>query len=121
MAQLIRKKITASTLIETLIAMVVIMVVFAIAMRLFNQVMYSGVSLKKIQVQQQLHFFCKKVQKEGYLKIEHLTLEGVDYDFTTDTTAIGGLSKLAITAKQDGKIIGLTKCLFKVKEVDFEN
>lgn len=121
MVSTMSKKIKASTLIETLIAMVVIMVVFSIAIRVFHQVMGSGVSFKKIQVQNQLNLFCKKVQQEGYLNEVHLQLDGVDYDFVTDTSAVVGLSKLSITAKQEGKSLGMVKCLFKVKEPNIEN
>ena len=118
---LIKKKLPGSTLIETLIAMVIIMVVFAIAMRVFNNLMSSGVSLKKIQVQNQLNLFSKKVQTDGYVTTAHLQLEGIDYDFLTDTSAFTGLSKLTIKANQEGKPLGSVKCLFKVKENDFEN
>lgn len=118
---LIKKKLTASTLIETLIAMVIIMIVFAIAMRVFNNLMRSGVSLKKIQVQNQLNLLSKNVQRDGYLTTEHLQLDGIDYDFVTDTSAIIGISKLKITAHQEGKQLGLIKCLFKAKEMEIEN
>lgn len=118
---LIKKKLPASTLIETLIAMVIIMVVFAIAMRVFNNLMSSGVSLKKIQVQNQLNLLCKNVQRDGYVTTAHLQLEGVDYDLLTDTSALIGVSKLTIKANQGGQQLGLVKCLFKVKEGGFEN
>lgn len=121
MDRLIKKKVSASTLIETLIAMVIIMVVFAIAIRVFNNLMSSGVSLKKIQVQNQLNLFCKTVQSDGYLATTHTQLDGIDYDFESDTSAIIGLSKLKITAHQEGKQLGIVKCLFKEKEMDGEN
>lgn len=118
MAGLIEKKIPAATLIETLISMVIIMVVFSIAIRVFGNVMQSGVSYQKIQVQNQLNLLCKKVQEEGYVSETHVQLDSVDYDFTIDTSALPALSKLSIKASQRGKVLGLVKCLFKVKEQD---
>lgn len=121
MARLINKKLPAATLIETLIAMAIIMVVFSIAMKVFGNVMQSGVSYHKIQVQNQLNLLVKKVQAEGYSNEDHMLLDGVDYHFMTDTSALPGLSKLSIKASQGGKVMGIVKCLFKVKEQGVED
>lgn len=121
MAKLTHKKIAGSTVIEVLIAMVIIMLVFSIAMRLFGNVMHSGVSFKKVQVQQQLYVLAKEIQQVGFISNEVLSIDSVDYHFATDTTAIDGLAKLSIKAYQKGNLLGNTKCYYHVKEKAFED
>jgi Tfp pilus assembly protein PilV len=121
MAKLITKKVAGSTLIEVLIAMVIIMVIFAIGIRIFGNVMRSGVSFEKIKAQQQLQLLAKEIQKEGTIASEDLKIDHIDYHFTSDTSAVKGFSKLAIQAYQQGKLLGSIKCFYKEKGEAYEN
>ncbi len=118
MAKLMNKKLAGSSLIEVLIAMVIIMVVFAIAMRVFVNVMNTGISFKKIQVQNQLNLLSKKVQFEGYFTESHVLIDSVDYFIKADSSATPGFAKLSIKASQQNQLLGEMKCLFKPKPIE---
>ena len=49
--KLIRTKIMASTILEVIVAMVIIVVVFGIAMMIYTNVLRMSLSVKKIQAQ----------------------------------------------------------------------
>lgn len=108
-------------MIEVLVAMVIIMVIFAIAMRIFGNVMNSGVSFRKLQVQQQLDLLAKETQQVGYITDWDAKIDSVDYHFKTDTTSVPGYAKLFIQAQQQGRLLGEVKCYFKEKETPFED
>lgn len=55
MAKLISSKLPASTLIEVLISMVIIMAVFVIGIAVFTRVTQSGFSMSRAEAQQQMH------------------------------------------------------------------
>ena len=116
MAKLANKKIQASTLIEVLIAMVIIMVVFAIAMKLFSNVMSSGVSYRKVQVQNQLQILSEEVKQKGYVPQATLKVDSVDYQFETKASDVAGIAQLEIKASMNKRELGSIKCLFKEGE-----
>lgn len=113
MAKLINKKLAASTLIEVLIAMVIIMVVFAIAIQVFSNVLNTGVSYKKLQVQNQLQLLSEQVRQKGYVEEESLKIDSVNYQLSTEPSDVAGIAKLEIKAKLNGTNLGSIKCLFK--------
>lgn len=55
MAKLISGKLPASTLIEVLISMVIIMAVFVVGIAVFARVTQSGFSMSRTEAQQQMH------------------------------------------------------------------
>ncbi|SES20198.1 PulJ/GspJ family protein [Pedobacter rhizosphaerae] len=116
-----KKKIPASTVIEVLIAMVIILVVFAIAMGLFSNVLSSGVSYRKVQAQNQLQVLSQEVINKGYVENTAVVVDSIDYQLSTETTENPSLSSLKIKASQHGKLLGEVKCLFKTKEGTNEN
>jgi Tfp pilus assembly protein PilE len=115
MAQLIKKKIAGSTVIDVIIAMVIIMVVFVIAMKVFANVLNTGVSFRNIQVQQQLNVLSKKVEELGHVENNLLQIDSVNYELIEKRTEAQQVSSLEIKATQQGKLIGTVKTLFKVK------
>jgi Tfp pilus assembly protein PilE len=121
MGGIINKKLKGSTLIEVLIAMVIIMIIFAIAMQVFSNVLNTGVSFKKIQVQNQLQLLAQEVKEKGYLEQNDRQLDSVNYQLTTTLSEVEGVSKLEIRATQQGKNLGNLKCLFQLKEKREEN
>lgn len=108
-------KLEGSTLIEVLIAMVIIMIVFTLGIQIFNNVLYSSPSLKKIQVQQQLETFSKEVKQLGYLKQSEEMVDSVRYQFNLDSNATPGIVHLEIIASQHGKQLGEIQLLYKSK------
>lgn len=121
MAKLVNKKIQASTLIEVLIAMVIIMVVFAIAMKLFSNVMSSGISYSKVQVQNQLKILSEEVRQKGYVPQTNLKVDSIDYQFETKPSEVAGIAQLEIKASQHTRELGSIKCLFKEGEQHAED
>jgi Tfp pilus assembly protein PilV len=115
MAKLIYKKVQSSTLIEVLIAMVIIVVVFVISMRIFTNVMASSVSVKSVKVEQELHNLYTKVQTEGVVPQTNLIIDGTIYSFTISPTSRTEVFNLQITAFYKDKLIGQVSCLYKVK------
>lgn len=113
MAKLINKKLAASTLIEVLIAMVIIMVIFSIAIQVFSNVLNTGVSYKKLQVQNQLQLLSEQVRQKGYVEEESLKIDSVNYQLSTEPSDVAGITKLEIKAKLNGTNLGSIKCLFK--------
>lgn len=60
---MISKTVRASTIMEVLIAMIMIIVVFGIAMMIFTNVLNSSLSVKKIRAQAILHEMMLNVEK----------------------------------------------------------
>lgn len=113
MAKLINKKLEASTLIEVLIAMVIIMVVFGIAIQVFSNILHTGVSYKKLQVQNQLQLLSEQVKQKGYLAEETVKIDSVNYQLSTEPSEVAGIAKLEIKANLNGTNLGGIKCLYK--------
>jgi Tfp pilus assembly protein PilV len=121
MAKLIVKKFGAGTLIEVIIAMVIIMVVFGIALKVFGNLLYSGVSYQKVEVQNQLDVLAMEIKDRGFIKEEMMEIDSVTYHFFTDTSAVSGVSKLEIQAMQKDKLLSKINCFYKEKTNEAEN
>ncbi|MCJ0743684.1 type II secretion system protein [Pedobacter montanisoli] len=121
MAGIMHKKLKASTLIEVLIAMVIIVVIFTVAMRVFSNVLNTGISFKKIQVQNQLEQLAQEVKQQGYLKENELLLDSISYRFRLTDTETPGIAYLEIKAAIRNKNVGIYKCLLQRKEPDEKN
>lgn len=111
MAKLRRKKLAASTLVEVLIAMVVIMVVFTMAIGVFSNVLSGGVSLKKIQAQSQMEALVKELREQGFKGEKVLSIDSVDYELKSLESEIPGTLRLEIRASERGRPLGSIKCL----------
>jgi len=61
----VRATVSASTIMEVVIAMVLIVVVFSIAMMIFANVTSSSLSVKKIRAQAVLHEALLNAEKKG--------------------------------------------------------
>ncbi|TKC12047.1 hypothetical protein FA048_00055 [Pedobacter polaris] len=115
MARLIKKKIAGSTVIEVVIAMVIIMVVFVIAMKVFANVLNTGVSFRNIKAQNQLNVLSKKVEELGYVANGQVQIDSVNYELVEKESDVKNMASLEIKATQQGKLIGTVNTLFKVK------
>ena len=113
---MVKVKVQASTLIEVLIAMVIIMIVFTIGIRIFTNVLYSSPASKKILVQQQLDVFSKDVQRNGLAEWPEMMIDSVRYQFKIDSNSVNGLKHLEIIASEYGQHLGSIEVLYKGKK-----
>lgn len=118
MAQLMFKRLPAATLIEVLIAMVIIMVVFTLSIKVFNNVMASGGSYKKLDVHCQLSRLAQQAQQKGSVANEMLAIDSVQYLYTIHSGPLPEVSVLEIKAIENGKQLGTVKCLLKNNKID---
>ena len=113
MVGMIRKRITASTLLEVLIAMVIIMAVFTIAIKVFNNVMASGISFKKVRVHGQLDVLATEARQNGVIGDREIAIDSIVYSYSIYPSGIENLSQLEIKATENGKLLESIKCLVK--------
>jgi len=111
MAQLTNRKVQASSLIEALIAMVIILVVFAIAMKIFANVMHTDFNFRDIKVHNQLEVLFRELEAQDNVIDGHKELDGIQYEFTIKTTENIGISSVEIKATQGGRLLGTRKGL----------
>lgn len=113
MGKLKGKQLQASTLIEVLIAMVIIMVVFSIAMGLFSNVLSTGVSMRKVRVNQQLEWLRQQAIKNGKIENGHQVIDSIDYECSTLKQEKAGMEILEIKATDNGAQAGSIRFLLK--------
>ncbi|MEH3112270.1 PulJ/GspJ family protein [Pedobacter terrae] len=121
MAKLKSKKLEASTLIEVLIAMVIIMVVFSIAMGLFSNVLSGGVSMRKVQIGQQMEVLRMQVMERGSIQQKKLQMDSVNYEITEVKQAASTVQTVEIKANDHGAPAGHIRFLLKMKDENKEN
>ncbi len=115
MGKLKGKKLAGSTLIEVLIAMVIIMVVFSIAMGLFTNVLSGGVSYPKVRAINQMELLKNEVIQNKNVEQDHVIIDSVDYTFTSKNSGLSGIAILEIKAAQRGKLLGSLRCLYPIE------
>jgi len=115
MAKLIHQKLNGSTLIEVLIAMVIIMVVFSIAIGLFNNQISGGVSYQKLKVQQQLQLLADQIQQQGKVEVQQLEIDGVAYEFVVHSSPVDVFTVVEIRATKNGTNLGNMKLSYDPK------
>ena len=69
-------KLKASSLVEVLISMIIILIVFSIAMGIYANVLRLSLSIKKHHAQAVLYQVLRKIEKSPQLSEEKFTLEG---------------------------------------------
>lgn len=116
MVKMMLKKVAASTVIEVLVAMVIIMTVFTFAIRIFANVIGSSVSFKKIQTQQQLQLFAEEAKEQGFITNASSLKDNITYQYECDTSILNGFAKLRIKAVQSGEFLGVIYCYYQLKE-----
>lgn len=114
MAKLISNKVNASTLLEVIVAMVVIMIVFIIATGIYTNVIKSSPSVK----QQQARALAIGVIQQS--KLDHDWTESIaQVDSITLQKEVAPYGEYAdlilikVTAKEHGKEIGVVKQIVK--------
>lgn len=114
MATLIKRKVRSSTLIEVLIAMVIIMVIFSAAMVVFGNIAQSTPNIKKFQAQRQMERLIDGVARDGYLQEKQLKIDSIEYRFVLHTQQSGPLSTIEVKAYQSGRYLGELRQLIKL-------
>jgi Tfp pilus assembly protein PilV len=115
MAKLMLKKVAGATLVEVLIAIVIIMVIFALAIRIFNNVIASSLSTTRVKIMSQLQLLSAEVQEKGLVPETKLEIDSITYEFSSDTILVDGISVVEISARQQGYAMGTIKCLYRRK------
>ena len=118
MVRLIKKRLEGSTLIEVLIAMVIIVVIFTIAMQVFANVMRTSISTTQIKVEHQMRAIAKEIKFKGDGQDETRILDSVRYELKITPSVSEGLSQLEISAIQGEHEIAKYRCLFMTKAND---
>lgn len=78
----VSSKVSGSTLVEMLIAMVTIVVIFGIAMMIFSNVTRSSVAMKKIRAQAVLNDLLQKALSSPVISNDSFVLDGLQVEQT---------------------------------------
>ena len=114
MGQLISRKIRASSLLEVLIAMVIIMIVFSLAIGIYAKVTASGFSLSDKQIEQEMQRIVAESKKTGDWRDDTFTSGDITY-----RKAVGrykdysDLYLLEVEALKAGKSVGRVREIVK--------
>ncbi|MBB2144009.1 hypothetical protein GM921_00800 [Pedobacter sp. LMG 31464] len=120
MAQL-NKKLSASTLVEVLVAMLIIMIVFAIASKIYLNSFMQIPSYTKLMVNQQLEHQLQQIQAGEIAIIDEVTIDEIVYHYEISESQIDGLKLIEITATQEQQIISKIKGLIAIPHIDEQN
>jgi hypothetical protein len=114
MAKLMANKVTASTLLEVIVAMVIIMIVFVIATGIYTNVVKSSASIEQQQARALAIGIIQQSKldhdwTESSVQVDSITLqkEILPYEEYAD------LILIRVTAKEQGKEIGVVKQIVK--------
>ena len=111
MAELIEKKLDGATLIEVLIAMVIIMAVFSIAIAVFSNVLSSGVSIRQIHANTEMEKLRLKVLTNTLYEPQHLMIDSIDYEVISSGSKYPGTMLIEISAFDHSSPAGKIKFL----------
>lgn len=107
MAKLMSKKISGATLIEVLIAMVIITSVFSMAIVVFNNILASGVTDGKVRALNQMKALQQHLIITGNAESKELMIDSITYRLEVVVDAgLAGLETVKIRATQQGKLLG---------------
>ncbi len=113
------RKVGASTLPEVLIAMIIIMSVFTIAITIYSRITVSGVSVTNTQVQGIMTQMIFTAVETNNWKEENVTLDSIYYQKTLSPYKdFKDLFIFQVTAKQEQKIIGSMRQILKRESVE---
>ncbi len=110
MAKLMDKKLAASTLIEVLIAMVIIMAVFVIAIGIYTNITQSGYSISTTQSQQQMQKIISESISNHDWQDQELEEDSILYRKTVSAwPGYDDLVLIEVRANQNGKEMGILR------------
>lgn len=104
MAAIKVRKIAAATIIETMVAMTILLVLFGMAITLLVQVTLAGNSGKKIKAEQLLSDWAVKTKQDQQYVDEEITADGFLLKRTVKAAAgENGLLEIEYSIYEDGK------------------
>lgn len=111
---ILKIKARASSFVEVLIAMVVILVVFAIAMMIYSNVLRLSLSIKKLKAQAILHDIILQDEKSGGVSARNVLVD--EYNVEVKSSIVqgsNGLLLVHLTAydRNQAKITDLQKII----------
>jgi len=112
-------KLKASTILEVLISMIVIMVVFGIAMMIFTNVTRSSLSDKKLSAEKALNEQLLNDEKSAGLVTQTLTIDNFRVEQTVQPyNGDNSLTRIDLAAYDEGqqKIAELHKIIITINE-----
>lgn len=114
-----RKKVNASTLMEVLIAMVIIMIVFSIAIAIYGRISNSGVSVNQAKAGEAIEAMIRQTVSNRNYKDEEFDRDGIHYTKTLNAyKEQDDLLQITISAEQNGKILAVHKQVILIKDED---
>lgn len=117
MARIITAKISGSTLIEVVIATVIILAVFTIAMGIFTKVTQSGYSVSRTSAHQQMQYIVEHAIRDRNYEDERLQTDSIDYDKTVvPYTGYEDLLVIQVEARQGMTTIGKIRRITRKEE-----
>ena len=111
------KRIQASTLLEVIISMVIMMAVFVVAMGIYTKVTHSGTSLSKVKAQQHM----KKIIDESVQNRDWEDAVSVDdsIEYKKSVNVYAGYEDrilITVEAVQEGRSLGDIKRIVEKRE-----
>ena len=117
MAGVIKGKLRASTLVEVLVSMVIILGVFAIAMGIYIKITGSGFSLTQKQVQQQMQSIIQQSREEADFTDAVVKLDDTEYHKRVSRYGqYHDLYNVQVEAIQNGVKVGSLKQVIRKDE-----
>ncbi|RZJ76967.1 MAG: hypothetical protein EOO45_00355 [Flavobacterium sp.] len=118
MVGLKNSRLESATLIEVLIAMVIIVGVFATAVAVFTNVLSSGVSSQKVKAVQQMQRMRIDLVKSGTFDKELLNIDSITYQIEPLETGVDGVGAVRIKADLKGRSLGEVRFQYILKNQD---
>jgi len=109
-----KHKVKASSLVEVLVALVIIMAVFVIAMGIYTRVTQSGISLSKMKAQKEMSRIIQESIQNGDFEGQSIERDNIVYE--KSVTAYAGFSDIIlieVKADQNGRLLGHLRRLVK--------
>jgi competence protein ComGF len=114
MNKAVRKKISASTLPEVLIAMIIIMAVFTVAITIYSRITFSGVSVTDTQAHGVMNQMVINGIEENKWEEQTLVLDSIHYQKSISPYKdFKDLFIFQVTAKREQKTIGTIRQIVK--------
>lgn len=111
-------KLEGATLIEVLIAMVIIVGVFTTAVAVFTNVLSSGVSSQKIKAIQQMQQMKIDLIKSETFERGVLNIDSISYQIEPLESGVEGVGALKIKAELKGRTLAEVRFQYILKDQD---
>jgi len=117
MAKIISTKVSGSTLIEVVIATVIILAVFTLAMGIFIKVTQSGYSVSRTSARQQMQYIVDQSIRDRDYEDEILEADSIAYEKTVvPYSGYDDLLLIQVEARQGATTIGKLRKIVRGEE-----